>query len=288
MDEVLKKITSHQKQHILIVEEKIKDILKTKNLPLASYFETFLFNGAKRLRPLFIFLISGLLNFEIDNDVYNLAASVELLHSASLIHDDILDDAKLRRGLIPLHIEKGNKIAVLAGDFLLSSAMKLISKINNRNVLKILADTASEMTTSEINSLLMRGKKIPVKKYIEISKGKTSSLFKGAVSALYVLKNRCIDLNIKDFTENFSLIFQIKDDLNNFLKADKNKLSNDLLSEISTLPLILGAKSGSDYNIIEKARKFINKRIEKTELFLKEYNSIYKEDLILLLNLFKG
>ena len=288
MDEAFKKITSHQKQHILIVEKKIKDILKTKNLPLASYFETFLFNGAKRLRPLFIFLISGLLNFEIDNDVYNLAASVELLHSASLIHDDILDDARLRRGLIPLHIEKGNKIAVLAGDFLLSSAMKLISKINNRNVLKILADTASEMTTSEINSLLMRGKKIPVKKYIEISKGKTSSLFKGAVSALYVLKNRCIDLNIKDFTENFSLIFQIKDDLNNFLKADKNKLSNDLLSEISTLPLILGAENSSDYNIIEKARKFINKRIEKTELFLKEYNSIYKEDLILLLNLFKG
>ena len=288
MDEIFKKITSHQKQHILIVEKRIKDILEIKNLPLASYFETFLFNGAKRLRPLFIFLISGLLNFEIDNDVYNLAASVELLHSASLIHDDILDDARLRRGLMPLHIEKGNKIAVLAGDFLLSSAMKMISKINNRSVLKILADTASEMTTSEINSLLMRGKKISVKEYIEISKGKTSSLFKGAIFALYALKNRCVDLNIKDFTENFSLIFQIKDDLNNFLQADKNKLSDDLLSEISTLPSILGAKSGSDYDIMEKARKFINKRIEKTELFLKEYNSIYKEDLILLLNLFRG
>lgn len=87
---------------------------------------------------MFIFLVSNLEEFEIDEDVYNLAASVELLHSASLIHDDILDDAEIRRNHPVIHIEKSTKEAVLAGDYLLSLSMDFISKIKNNNVFQFL------------------------------------------------------------------------------------------------------------------------------------------------------
>ncbi len=286
MNEIFNTLKNAQYQHIKTVEEKIQNAIKIKKSLFYDYFETFLFDGAKRLRPLFIFLVSNLEEFEVDEDVYNLAASVELLHSASLIHDDILDDAEIRRNHRVIHIEKSTKEAVLAGDYLLSLSMDFISKIKNNNVFSILANASYKMVESEIYSLSKRFQKIEKDEYFEILKNKTSSLFIASIEALYEIKNKPKNPDILNFTKEFSIIFQLKDDINNFLNCDEKKLSNDSSCGITTLPYILGAKNNKDYAIIGEVKNFLNNKIELTEKILKNYKN--NENLILLLNLFRG
>ncbi len=286
MNEIFETLKNAQYQHIKTVEDKIQNALKIKESLFYDYFETFLFDGAKRLRPLFIFLVSNFEKFEIDEDIYNLAASVELLHSASLIHDDILDDAKIRRNHPVIHIEKSTKEAVLAGDYLLSLSMDFISKIKNNNVFSILANASYKMVESEIYSLSKRFQKINEEEYLKILENKTSSLFLASIEALYEIKNKQINPDILNFTKEFSIIFQLKDDINNFLNCDEKKSSNDFTSGIATLPSILGAKNNKDYAIISEVENFLNKKIEITENILKNYKN--NENLILLLNLFRG
>ena len=286
MNEIFNTLKNAQYQHIKTVEEKIQNAIKIKKSLFYDYFETFLFDGAKRLRPLFIFLVSNLEEFKIDEDVYNLAASVELLHSASLIHDDILDDAEIRRNHPVIHIEKSTKEAVLAGDYLLSLSMDFISKIKNNNVFSILANASYKMVESEIYSLSKRFQKIEKDEYFEILKNKTSSLFIASIEALYEIKNKPKNPDILNFTKEFSIIFQLKDDINNFLNSDEKKLSNDSSCGITTLPYILEAKNNKDYAIIGEVKNFLNNKIELTEKILKNYKN--NENLILLLNLFRG
>lgn len=286
MNEIFETLKNAQYQHIKTVEDKIQNALKIKESLFYDYFETFLFDGAKRLRPLFIFLVSNFEKIEIDEDIYNLAASVELLHSASLIHDDILDDAKIRRNHPVIHIEKSTKEAVLAGDYLLSLSMDFISKIKNNNVFSILANASYKMVESEIYSLSKRFQKINEEEYFKILENKTSSLFLASIEALYEIKNKQINPDILNFTKEFSIIFQLKDDINNFLNCDEKKSSNDFTSGIATLPSILGAKNNKDYAIISEVENFLNKKIEITENILKNYKN--NENLILLLNLFRG
>ena len=286
MNEIFETFKNAQYQHIKTVEDKIQNALKIKESLFYDYFETFLFDGAKRLRPLFIFLVSNFEKIEIDEDIYNLAASVELLHSASLIHDDILDDAKIRRNHPVIHIEKSTKEAVLAGDYLLSLSMDFISKIKNNNVFSILANASYKMVESEIYSLSKRFQKINEEEYFKILENKTSSLFLASIEALYEIKNKQINPDILNFTKEFSIIFQLKDDINNFLNCDEKKSSNDFTSGIATLPSILGAKNNKDYAIISEVENFLNKKIEITENILKNYKN--NENLILLLNLFRG
>lgn len=286
MNEIFETLKNAQYQHIKTVEDKIQNALKIKESLFYDYFETFLFDGAKRLRPLFIFLVSNFEKFKIDEDIYNLAASVELLHSASLIHDDILDDAKIRRNHPVIHIEKSTKEAVLAGDYLLSLSMDFISKIKNNNVFSILANASYKMVESEIYSLSKRFQKINEEEYFKILESKTSSLFLASIEALYEIKNKQINPDILNFTKEFSIIFQLKDDINNFLNCDEKKSSNDFTSGIATLPSILGAKNNKDYAIISEVENFLNKKIEITENILKNYKN--NENLILLLNLFRG
>lgn len=286
MNEIFETLKNAQYQHIKTVEDKIQNALKIKESLFYDYFETFLFDGAKRLRPLFIFLVSNFEKIEIDENIYNLAASVELLHSASLIHDDILDDAKIRRNHPVIHIEKSTKEAVLAGDYLLSLSMDFISKIKNNNVFSILANASYKMVESEIYSLSKRFQKINEEEYFKILENKTSSLFLASIEALYEIKNKQINPDILNFTKEFSIIFQLKDDINNFLNCDEKKSSNDFTSGIATLPSILGAKNNKDYAIISEVENFLNKKIEITENILKNYKN--NENLILLLNLFRG
>lgn len=265
---------------IFLVEEKIKSALILKPTVLGNYFSNFLFNGAKRLRPLFIFLVCDLFGYKINEEVINLAVGVELLHSASLIHDDILDNGKLRRGNVAIHLEKGVKTGVLAGDYLLSLSMNFFSKINNPEIFEIMGNASYAMTKSELEALNLRFQKPNIETYIKISKEKTSSLFIAAIKALGKIQKTKIDENIIKFTENFSLCFQIKDDINNFSGKDKNKISSDVKEGVYTLPFIL------ENNTIDEADVFLDNLIYETKNLLKDYKN--KDKLTELLDLFKG
>ena len=275
-------IKNFKNKELSLVDEKIKEILFSMPTELNSYFNKFLFENSKRLRPLFIFFVCDLLDLKIDEDILNLSASIELLHSASLIHDDILDDATIRRNQNCLHIEKENKMAVLAGDYLLSLSMKFLSKINS-NILDLMSELSYIMTKSEMSALSKRYEAKNLEDYILNSKEKTASLFLYSLKAIEKIKNIKIKKEIFEFSENFALCFQIKDDLNNCLNKDENKMSSDKKAGIYTLPSILG--DDFECGIINKSDKFLSDLILKTEKLLDGYNS--KDNLINLLNLFK-
>lgn len=274
------KIKNLKDKELSLVDKKIKEILFSMPTEINPYFENFLFIDAKRLRPLFIFLVCDLLNLKIDEDTINLAVSIELLHSASLIHDDILDNGELRRNQKCLHLQKGYKMAILAGDYLLSLSMKFLSKINVK-VLDLMAELSYVMTRSEINALNKRFEIKTVEDYILNSKEKTASLFIYSLKAIEKIKDIKIDENIFKFTENFALCFQIKDDINNCLKQEDNKISDDEKEGIYTLPLLL--KDNYKCGIIDKTNKFLSELILESENLLKGYNN---SNLVSLLKLF--
>ena len=277
MNETYNLLLKKKSAEISVLNNKLSDELLKNKTELNSFFEIFLFNSAKRLRPLFIFLLCDYLKIEIDDDIINLALVIELLHSASLIHDDILDDGTLRRNLKCIHIEKGYKMAVLAGDYLLNLGMDIISRLNNKKILEIMANATKVMVKSEINALNSRYNIPDIKSYIKLSKEKTATLFMAGIKALGEIKNIKIEDNLINFTENFALCFQIKDDINNFLNEDKNKVSSDKTEGIYTLPLILNS-----CGIIDEATEFLSNLIEQTKAFI---NSEIESDLIILTDL---
>ena len=277
MNETYTLLLKKKNAEISELNKRLLSELSKNQTELNPFFEKFLFNSPKRLRPLFIFLMCDYLKIEIDDNIIKLALAIELLHSASLIHDDILDDGTLRRNLKCIHIEKGYKMAVLAGDYLLSLAMDMISKLNNKSVLEIMANATKTMTKSEINALNSRYKIPDVSSYIMRSKEKTASLFVASIKAIGEIKNIKIEDNLINFTENFALCFQIKDDINNFKNEDKDKTSSDKKEGIYTLPLILNS-----CGIIDEAIEFLNDLIKKTKTFI---NNEQPNDLIILTDL---
>ena len=241
----------------------MKSALNTNKVELHPYFEKFLFNSSKRLRPLFIFLLCDFLQVEIDDEIIAFASAIEFLHSASLIHDDILDDGEIRRNMKCLHLEKGAKSAVLAGDYLMFQAFNQISKIKNIELYNLLSDAAYTMTKSEIKALYNRYKKIELEEYIQTSKDKTASLFTACAKGVGIIKNIEIGDDVLNFSENFALCFQIKDDINNYLNKDKNKISSDEKCGIATLPFILNS-----CDIMDEANKYLVSELEKTKSYI--------------------
>lgn len=258
MNEIYSSLLKSKKDKLSLFDNKMRDVLKSHPTDLEDYFEKFLFNSPKRLRPLFIFLLCDYLGVEINDRVLSFALAVEFLHSASLIHDDILDDGTLRRNMECVHLKFGMKTAVLAGDYLLSLAMGEIAKINSTKLLEMAACVAYKMASSELNALQKRFEPSNIEDYIKLSKEKTSSLFEFCVFGVGIIFDIEIQENIFEFARNFALCFQIKDDINNFLNQDKGKSSNDKKCGISTLPSILNS-----CGIINET-EFLEKLLKKT------------------------
>src|SRR5699024_1387406 len=151
------------------------------------------------------------------------------------------------------------------------------------------ANAAKDMTKSEIKSLLNRFNRINLEDYLLISKEKTSSLFVAAVKSLYEIKGIKENQTLIDFSEKFSLCFQLKDDINNFLNKDENKCAKDNLQGVYTLPLILRENIKNNYDIIQKSNEFLNNLINEAKKLLAGYkDSKAKEDIFSLIELFKG
>lgn len=250
-------LKNQKQKELLSVDEMLASVAEDEP-NLKEYFSRFLFLAPKRIRPLVILLLADLLKIPTDLKLFRLCAGVELLHSASLIHDDILDDAEIRRNEPCIHLKIGNKKAVLAGDYLISCAIDTISQLNNIEVLKIFSKCALMMTKTEINSLFSRFKTLSLDEYLNNAKNKTSALFVAAVKSMFLINGLEVDSDICLFVEKFSLGFQIKDDINNFTNNDKTKLASDIKEGIYTLPFILLNEKGSSCDIIQESYNFLD------------------------------
>lgn len=195
----------------------------------------------KQMRPLFIFLTAKMLG-KINDNTYDAASLVELLHTASLVHDDVVDDASERRGFFSANALWRNKIAVLVGDFMLSRVLLLSIERNNVELLEIVARAVREMSEGELLQIeKARSLDITEEVYFEIIRQKTASLISTCCEAGAVSVGRDdMAPTMRTFGELVGLAFQIKDDIFDYGTPGNigKPTGNDIREQKMTLPLI--------------------------------------------------
>ena len=211
----------------------------------------------KQLRPMFV-LLSARLGGEINEKTYRAASLVELLHTATLVHDDVVDEAYERRGFFSINALWKNKVAVLVGDYLLSKGLLLSLENNDFEVLKILSEAVKLMSEGELLQMeKSRNLNLDEQVYYEIILGKTASLLSSSCGAGASTTFTHPDdvLKMKLFGEKVGMAFQIKDDLFDYGDADVGKpTGNDIKEKKLTLPLIYAlqnAETGTRKKMIQ-------------------------------------
>jgi len=254
-------------------EKYYKDSLKGENFLLKAITEHIYRRKGKQLRPSFV-LLSAKLNGEITDKTYAGATLIELLHSATLIHDDVVDNSNYRRGFLSLKALWGSKIAVLVGDYLLSKGLLLSIDTDNVDLLKITSEAVKEMAEGELLQIEKNRKKsITEDEYIEIISKKTAALL-GASGAIGAKSVGCSDETVdkmKSFGIYIGLAFQIKDDILDISQAAKTgkTFGNDIREGKKTLPYIKAYESCKSRSEIRRTKKILAKK-DKDEEDIKE------------------
>ena len=222
-------------------EKKFADAVKSETLLLDTIMKYVIKRKGKQLRPKFV-LLSAKLHGEINESTYRAAALVELLHTATLVHDDVVDDSLERRSFFSINALWNKKIAVLVGDYLLSKGLLLATSNNDFHHLHILSDAVKQMSEGELLQI-QKARKLNLNEdiYFEIIRNKTASLLSSAcaIGAYSTSGNEKITSKMKLFGEKVGIAFQIKDDLFDYGKEDIGKpTGNDIKEKKLTLPLI--------------------------------------------------
>ncbi len=222
-------------------EKKFAQAVKSQNLSLDRIMKYIIKRKGKQIRPMFVFLCAKL-HGTVNESTYRAAALVELLHTATLVHDDVVDESFERRGFFSINALWKNKIAVLVGDYLLSKGLLLSTKYNEFQHLHILSEAVQQMSEGELLQL-EKARKLNIKEeiYFEIIRSKTASLVASAcaVGAWSSTQNLDISDKMKEFGEKTGIAFQIKDDLFDYGTANIGKpTGNDIKEKKLTLPLI--------------------------------------------------
>jgi octaprenyl-diphosphate synthase len=265
---------------LLLVEEKIKSKLLSKVELVQKMTEYHLDTGGKRLRALLTLGSAKMCGYSKGTRDINLAACVELIHAATLMHDDVIDNGSLRRGKKTLNKIWNNHSSVLIGDYLLSRCFEMMVEDGNLEVLKLLSSTSSKIAQGEVLQLQHQGEVDMLEEtYIKIISAKTAELFAAATKVGAILsnmKNKEKDA-LEFYGRNLGLTFQIADDTldyNSELKLFGKKIGQDFYEGKITLPIIL---------LFQKAN---NQEKEKLKnIFLKDTRG--KDDLDYSLSLIK-
>jgi len=238
VDEIKKPVADHME----IFEEKFKDAMKS-SVPLLDKITTYIVKRkGKQIRPMFVFL-SAQLNGEINDSTHRAAALIELLHTATLVHDDVVDDSNERRGFFSVNALWKNKIAVLIGDFLLSKGLLLSLDNNDFHLLKIVSTAVREMSEGELLQI-EKARRLDISEeiYFDIITKKTATLIAAccaAGTASVTADEQRINL-ARDFGTMTGIAFQIKDDLFDFGHDEQigKPTGIDIKEKKMTLPLI--------------------------------------------------
>ncbi len=229
------------------LNEHIINVLSDNKNHMADEIEAFLNAKSKRIRPAMIFLMAKAVGIEINKEIYSLACAVELIHNSTLIHDDILDNADTRRGRVSLNRKLGNNLSVLAGDLLLSIALRELIVCGKLDIINLFSKSLYSMCRGEINQNYTIGTTPLMNEYIRKSEDKTAELFKSPLAALCIISDIKERDKIHNFAKNFGIAFQIKDDLLNILETDNTKpVFSDIHSGIYTAPIIFMRDDGID------------------------------------------
>ena len=249
---ISKKIKNPISQELKIFEKQFFSSVSSKIRLLDLILKYILKRKGKQIRPILVILFSKMFtNGKVSSKTYRAANLVELIHSASLIHDDIVDDSNIRRKFLTINALWKNKISVLVGDFFLSKALLLSTQNKDYDLLDQVSNAVKEISEGELFQIQKsRSFNITEEDYIMLITKKTASLFScccmlGLISS-GIEKNK----NVENFGLYLGIIFQIKDDLFDYSKKRIGKpTKDDLKSQKITLPLIYAIKKASQVDI---------------------------------------
>ena len=242
-------------------------------------------SGGKKIRPLLTLCSAKLCGYEKGNRDVNLAACVELIHNATLLHDDVIDNSSLRRGIKTSNTIWGNQSSILVGDYLLSRCFEMMVEDGSPEILKLLSSTSSKIAQGEVLQLEYKGEiDILEEIYFNIINSKTASLFAAAarVGACIANKNKKEKDALESYGRNLGLAFQIADDALDYYSTKitfGKEIGKDFYEGKVTLPIIfLCQKANTEEKIfLEKIFKKKNRskqEFNETQNLIKKYNSI--------------
>jgi octaprenyl-diphosphate synthase len=234
----------------------------TSEVPLVEKIANYIIaSGGKRLRPVLVLMTAGALN-EQNADQYKLATVIEFLHTATLLHDDVVDESDLRRGQQTANLNWGNAPTILVGDFLYSRAFQLLVALGNMEIMEILGGATNRIAEGEVLQLVNVGNPdIDEAAYMKIIQGKTAELFSAATAAAAVIagSSKAVIKNMHDYGMHLGIAFQLIDDVLDY-QGDAGELGknvgDDLAEGKPTLPLIY-AMEHTDSEMRKMIRKCI-------------------------------
>ncbi len=280
MQNITSLIQSELSEFNLELKKNIESDIPDFKSVLDYFFET----KGKQIRPILgILCAKALGEFNFKQNLF--LQGIELVHNATLFHDDVIDNSQTRRGKASLQQKFSNKIAILAGDYFLSVAIKTINAVGNPLIYKVFSDYIKEICEGEIEQNFSLNKILSIDEYLQKTRQKTALLFALATEGSAILSSNPDDKlinNLKIFGENFGILFQIKDDINNFKICSDKPFYNDMEEGIYTAPIIFLAEEFPQIEQLlidkdfENVIKMLNSSdaIEKTEKLAKKYYTI--------------
>lgn len=271
---IVKQIKAPIKDEMVFFEKKFKESMNS-SVPLLDKITHYIIKRkGKQMRPMFVFLCNKLFG-NFNEKSYRAASLIELLHTATLVHDDVVDDANLRRGFFSINAIWKNKIAVLVGDFLLSKGLILSLENKDYSLLQIVSNAVKEMSEGELLQL-EKARKLDIEEtvYFDIIRKKTATLIAAccACGTCAADQNQETIDQMHRFGELTGIAFQMKDDLFDYYNNDNigKPTGIDIKEQKMTLPLIytLNNCNSSKKKFIIQCIKRHNKNPEKVEKVL--------------------
>ncbi|WP_185857725.1 polyprenyl synthetase family protein [Blattabacterium cuenoti] len=283
MKVILEKIKTTIKEEIKEFEKQFSSVIKS-NIPLIDKITHYIIHRkGKLIRPIFVFLVAKMLG-TIRKKTYHTACLIELIHTATLVHDDVIDNSYLRRGSFSVNAIWKNKTAVLIGDYLLSKSLLIATNNNYYDLLKIVCKTIKNMSEGELLQM-EKSKQLDIteKIYNQIVFHKTASLIAASceAGARSVHTDEQTALKMRKFGILAGIAFQIKDDLFDYEEKNENFIGKpigiDLKERKITLPLIYTIQKASkedQKNILSYIKNYDEKKKYKIIDYVKKYKGL--------------
>lgn len=250
---------------INLVKEKILSFC-CESQNLQDVLKEFLSRKSKLIRSIVAILFLKSANETITDEQYSILAATELIHNASLIHDDAIDENVIRRGKDSINSKFGDKFSIIAGDYVTTLATQELLKLANNDVLQIYFETISKMCEGESLQYFQKGKIPTLDEYLKKTQYKTAELFKACLVASSIYSKNQMLVEAREFAINYGIAFQIRNDLEDYKRGIDS--SSDIQQGIYTAPVIFADSVENNAFAIEKTMDLIDNYCQRAKVAL--------------------
>jgi|SRR6185437_4907252 len=253
------KIQKLMHNDLVELDKVIRQDLNSNILLIRQISEYIIAGGGKRIRPILCLLCGRIAGFTTGNLLHKMSAMVEYIHTATLLHDDVVDESGLRRGRETANAVFGNAASVLVGDFIYTRAFQMMVEANSLRLLKVMADSTNKISEGEVLQLLNIGRSdLTEAEYFEVIQHKTATLFEASARVAAIVANITEEVEnaLSDYAINLGNAFQVVDDILDYAgdsQAMGKNVGDDLQEGKVTLPLIYLIKQNQNTGLIKNA-----------------------------------